>query len=230
MELSELEIGTKLELELFDDTGIRLDQTHVSEFEWFAGIQEAIIAAPLFEGNVFHIRIGAMMDVYFIKRRENDINLLKFRAVVKGREISENLHLLRIELRGKIERVQRREYFRLDCSVQVQYRIVDSLNAVHNEDIPYKKTIANNLSGGGISLKLEDMIEVGRLVECEIFTDQSRKIRFFGKVIRYEKSDMEGKFKYEAGIAYIKINNKDREAVVRYIFNEQRKLRKKGLI
>ena len=77
---------------------------------------------------------------------------------------------------------------------------------------------------------LEEKVEVGKLVECEVFTSQDKKVRFFGKVIRYERSELEGRFKYEAGIAYIKINDNDREAVVRYIFNEQRKLRKKGLI
>lgn len=230
MELSELEIGTKLEIELFNDAGNKLEHMLVSKLEWLEGVHVAVISAPIFEGNVFPVRIGTVMNVYFIIKRETDINLFKFTATVKSREMSENLHLLRVELNGEISKVQRRRYFRLDCSVQVQYRIVYSLNEIHNEGIPYKKTIANNLSGGGINLMLEDKIKVGCLLECEIFTDESRKVKFFGQVIRYVESGMEGRFKYEAGIAYIQINNNDREAVVRYIFNEQRKLRKKGLI
>ncbi len=230
MERTELVIGTKLELEIFNDAGIRLEHTLISEFEWFAGDNEAIIAAPIFEGNILPVRIGTVMNMYFTIKKENYINLFSIRAVVRGREVSENLSLLRVELQGDIRKVQRRRYYRLDCSVRVQYRLVDSMNAVHNEDIPYKSTIANNLSGGGIGLLLEEKIDVGRLIECVLFEDQARKVKFFGKVIRYEKSETEGKFKYEAGIAYIKINDNDREAVVRYIFNEQRKLRKKGLI
>lgn len=230
MDLSDLEIGTKLKLELFDEAGKRIEPALVSEFEWSVGIHEAIIAAPIFEGNIFPIQTGTVLNVYFLNKWENVINLYKFSAMIKGRELTENIHLLRVELIGEIVKVQRREYYRLDCLVQVQYRLVSSLQAEQNQDIPFKKTFANNLSGGGICLMLEEKIEVGRMVECEIFKDHDKKVRFFGKVIRYEKNDMEVKYKYEAGIAYIKIHDNDRETVVRYIFDEQRKLRKKGLI
>ncbi len=230
MNISELEIGTKLELELFNEAGDRIEQVLVSEFEWHTGSHEVIIAAPIFEGSVVPLHLERVINVYFIKRKEDDIHLYKFKAVVKSREMSENLHLLRVEMLGELEKVQRRSYYRLNCSVQLQYRIVDSMNEVYNDNIPFKKSFSNNISGGGISIMLEEKVEVGKLVECELYTSQDKKVRLFGKVIRYERSETEGRFKYAAGIAYIKINDNDREAVVRYIFNEQRKLRKKGLI
>ena len=230
MKLSEIEIGTKLEMELFNDDGTRFETILASEMEWSVDAYEAIIAAPIFEGNVFPIQIGTMMYLFFLNSNEAAKNYYKFSAVVKGRELAENLHLLRVELQSEIEKVQRRKYFRLDCSVQVKYRQVYSFLAADNADIPYKKMIANNISGGGISLMMEDMIDADSFVECEIFTDQNRKVRFFGQVVRCEKSDRKGKFKYEAAIVFININENDREVIVQYIFSEQRRLRKKGLI
>lgn len=230
MKLSELEIGTRLEMELFNDDGTRFEPTLVSEMEWSVGTDGAVIAAPIFEGKVFPVQIGTVMNVYFLNNKEAAKNLYKFKAVAKSREMTGNLHLLGVELQGEIEKVQRRKYFRLDCSLQVKYRQVDSINAVHNKDIPFKKTIANNISGGGINLMLEDMIDKHSFVECEIFSDHSRKVRFFGQVIRCEKRDIKEKFKYDAAIAFIKINEIDREVIIRYIFKEQRRLRKKGLI
>lgn len=230
MKLSELEIGTKLELELFNSIGLKLEPLLVSEFEWYVEAHDAAIAAPIFEGNIYPVEIGTVLNAYFVSRKENVINLYKFSAMVKGRQISENLQLLIVELQSEIIKVQRRDYFRLDCLVQVQYKLVESFKTEYNENIPFKKTFANNLSGGGMCLMLEDKIEVGKLIECEIFNEQSRKVKFFGKVVRYEKTETKGKYKYEAGIAYIRINNIDRETVVRYIFEEQRKLRKRGLI
>lgn len=230
MNVSELEIGTKLELEVFREDGTKAEPLLVSEFEWFAGSSEAVIATPIFEGSVIPLHSGTLLNVYFIKRRENDIQLYKFESRVVGRETSDNLHLLRIEISGGIEKVQRRNYYRLNCSLQAQYRIVDYLNDMYNENIPFKKTITNNISGGGVSLMLEDRIEVGKLIECEVFTGQEKKVRFFGKVIRYDRTELDGRFRYEAGVAYIRIQDNDREAVVRFIFDEQRKLRKKGLI
>ena len=146
------------------------------------------------------------------------------------RGISNNLPLLKIEVPEELEKVQRRQYFRLECSLPVKFRVVETMNEQHNESIQFSKTIAGNLSGGGICLLLEEKLELGKLIECEITTDEQDTIRFFGKIVRHEQNDEESKFKYQAGITYIRINNKDREAVIKYIFNEQRKLRKKGLI
>lgn len=230
MKISELQVGTKLELELFNSDGIRYENTLVSEFEWAEGENAAMIAAPINEGVVFPIHTGTGIYVYFIKKKENVTAVYRFKAIITGRGTSENLALLMIEAVSEIKKVQRRGYFRLDCSISVQFRQVESLNPVHSEGIPYKKALASNLSGGGICLLLEDKVEVGKLIECEIPAGEDKLIRFYGKIIRYDRNEPEGRFKYEAGIAYIKINENDREAVVKFIFDEQRKLRKKGLI
>lgn len=230
MDITELKIGTKLELEIFNDDGIRLDYTMVSEFEWLTGENTAIIAAPIHEGAIFPVHMGTVINIYFNNKKDNDINLFRFKASVSGRETNENLALLKIDIESGIEKVQRRKYYRLDCSVPVRYRVVNSFSDNRNEKIEFKKTITGNLSGGGICLLLEEKIEIGKLVECEINIDPNRMIRTFGKVVRFDNSKIEGKFKYEVGIAFVKINDNDREAVVRYIFDEQRKLRKKGLI
>jgi c-di-GMP-binding flagellar brake protein YcgR len=230
MELSELEIGIRLEMELFNDDGTRFEPALVSEMECCAGAHEAVIAAPILQGKVFPVQIGTAMNLYFLNKKDAAINLYKFSAVVKSREMSGNLLLLRVEQQSEIEKVQRRMFFRLDCSIQVQYRQVDSIKTEHNEDIAFKSTITDNISGGGLSMKLEEKIDTDSLLECEIFTSHNKKVRFFSRVIRCEKIDMEGKSKYKVAIKYVKITEKDREAIVRYIFNEQRRLRKKGLI
>ena len=230
MDLTELKIGTKLELELFNESGVRMDYTLISRFEWLLDENSAMIAAPIHEGLIYPIRTGTEMNIYLTAKLENVISLYRFKARVTGRDTVDNLALLRIEAESGFEKVQRRKYFRLECSVAVKYRIVDSFNEFKNEGIQFKKSLAINLSGGGICLLLEEKIDVGKLVECEITTYQNRVIRFFGKVIRYEKNQVESRFKFLAGIAYIKINENDREAVVKFIFNEQRILRQKGLI
>jgi c-di-GMP-binding flagellar brake protein YcgR len=53
---------------------------------------------------------------------------------------------------------------------------------------------------------------------------------FEGEVLRVLRYNFEGKFSYEAGILYKKIENIDREAIIGFIFSTQRKLRKKGMI
>lgn len=230
MNLSDVEMGTKLELELFDNNGERSKTILISEFEWLDGINAAAIAAPIFEGNIVPLPLESVMNIYFLKRKGGMIDLYRFNAVVKGRDITENIHILMIEKQGEIEKVQRRNYFRMECYIEVRYRVFDNNNTENNKDKPFKKTMANNLSGGGICLMLDEKIEVGSLLECEMFSEQYKKFQFFGKVVRYDQIEREGKYKYEAGVAYLEINEYDRETVVKYIFDEQRKLLRKGLI
>lgn len=230
MEISEIQMGTKLELEAYDEKGNKLEFILVSEYEWHIGNKTIMIAAPIYEGIVYPLRLGAEINVYFIKRTGYEYELFLFKAIVSGREINENIPLLKIDAVSEVEKVQRRQYYRMGCSLPVRFRIVDSDNNTDREDVKFRNTIAVNLSGGGICLLLEEIIDIGRRIECELFNEDNFKIKFLGKVTRYEESMLESKYKYKAGIIYININNSDREAVVKFIFNEQRKLRKKGLI
>ena len=230
MKLRDLLIGTKLELEPLNADGTERENTLVSEFEGVEGENDIMIAAPIYEGVLFPIHAGTHMNVYFINKNAGDNTLYRFKAIVTGRGRSENVALLKIEAVSEIEKVQRRSYYRLECSLPVMFRQVESFNPAHSEGVPFKKTLASNLSGGGIRLLLEEKLEAGKIVECEIRVGEEKLIRFFGRVMRHEVREDEGRFKYEAGIAYIKISKNDREAVVKYIFDEQRKLRKKGLI
>jgi len=227
MELFKPETGTKLELELLDNAGDRIEPILISEFESFENNNEAIIAAPIREGNIYPIHVGTHMNVYYLKSKGKDISLFKFRAVVRGREKHDNLHFLRIALTDEIVKVQRRRYFRFECSLTVEYRVVESENDKNNSS-PFLNTLTYNLSGGGIGLLLEDRIEEGSFVECRI--NIGKEITFIGRVVRCVTNEIETKFKYKAGIAFVKIENNDREAIVRYIFKQQRKLLKKGLI
>jgi Predicted glycosyltransferase len=229
MEIAQLKIGTKLELELNSESEKKLDYTLTSGFEGMEDSNIILIAAPIRESVVYPIHIGTVLNIYFVLKAEHDYELYMFQSMVSARDTRDNIALLKIEQISEITRVQRRAYFRLGCSMPVKFRLVENMNEMVNKNIQYRNTIASNLSGGGMCLLLEENIEVGKMVECEIYTEE-KVIHFFGKVVRHDKSPYEGKYKYEAGIVYIRINNNDRESVVKFIFNEQRKLRKKGLI
>ncbi len=229
MELRDLETGTRLELEPVGREDDNNSTIYVSRLEWLEGENTAVIDAPINKGNVIPLEPDSLFDVYFLSRKRKMINLFKFRAVVKGRLIIDNLHVLVIVKNSDIVRVQRRSYFRLDCFMEVRYRLLGAFNSRNNDDIPFRTTMANDLSGGGIRLLLDEKLDPGTLVECELFGEQTRAVKFRGVVVRYDDTDNGGQYKYTAGIAYIDIEDADREAVIRYIFREQRRLLSKGL-
>ncbi|WP_010249134.1 flagellar brake protein [Acetivibrio cellulolyticus] len=223
MKYSDLNLGLKLELQLLGYDGRRIDKPFVSEFEWAVGNDTVFIAAPIHEGRLYPVQIGTRVIISFIK--EN--NLFEFEAIVIDRESKHNLALLKIQAIGQIEKVQRREFFRFDCCVPVNYREVQLPKQEFKEDIQFIKTVTRDISGGGLCMRLKEPVEQDKLIECELFI--TSKINFFGRVVRLTKYDtIQGIYRYEIGVVFEKIDAIVREKVVGYIFQEQRRLLKKG--
>jgi c-di-GMP-binding flagellar brake protein YcgR len=230
MELSELETGMKLELELPGEADKMLGPMLVSEFESCGDNNEAMIAAPIYKGTIYPVHSGTYLNVYFLKKRRKEYDLYKFDAVVKGREKRDGLHYVRIEQTGMITKLQRRRYYRLECWLEVKYRATGSADFLKDSDASFADTIVDNLSGGGLSLLLEERMEPESFIECRIFADIGMELGFIGQIVRCERNDIESKYRYKAGVTFVKISDKDRETIVRYIFSQQRKLLKKGLV
>jgi c-di-GMP-binding flagellar brake protein YcgR len=228
MELSDIEIGTKLEIEV--NTADDERPVYASQFEWYEKDDTAAIAAPIYEGKIVPVETGTLIDIYFIRRTGKLTALNKFEAIVRGRSIEDNLHILLIEKLGEIVRIQRRSYFRLDVLLEVRYRVVPFFGGEYDADTPYARTLATDLSGGGISLILRDKLEKGSFIEGEIFNGQNEKISFRGKTARCERMLRDSRYKYIAGIQFVDISDSSRENIIRYIFSEQRKLINKGMI
>lgn len=223
MELSKLKMGTRLDLVVRDEIKTEQRPLLVSEFEWADGIDTAYIAAPIVEGIIYPVKIGAYIEAYFIEKLE----LYRFKAEVVQRGVKDNISLLKVKIRGEFERIQRRQYYRFECSIAVKFREYEKTD---EEGKTYQKGLTKDLSGGGLGLLSEEKIEAGKQLEFELKLDENTTIGFTGKVVRSILSDLNEKYRYEHGICFKKIENKDREAVIRFIFNEQRKLRQKGLI
>ncbi len=229
MKISELQTGTKLELDLLELDEQDRFRKAVSKLQGIDG-NNLLIDAPMHGSVLYPVHIGAALNVFFSRKTDKQIDVLRFKARVTGRESSGNLALLRIEAESDIQMVQRRQFFRLDCSLPMKYRSVVTMNPEYNKEIKFIHTISRNLSGGGLCICVGDRVNIGETLECEVELCTGCSIRFYGTVVRGEENELGSKYKYLAGVAFKKIENRDREIVVKYIFEQQRKLRKKGLI
>jgi c-di-GMP-binding flagellar brake protein YcgR len=225
MDISGIKAGTKLELDIMDN-GQREGPVLVSQFEACTEDRKAIIAAPIIEGNFYNLPDGTNMLVYFKVNGKGGVDLYTFEAVVTGREINGNLHLLKIEQTSDIKRIQRRFFYRLQCRLNLKYRKVS--NSKNEED--FVKAMTCDISGGGAKILINEELEVGEIIECELFIEDDKSIGFISRIVRCEKNIGESHYKFTAGLEYTKIKDNDREMLVQYIFDEQRKLLKKGLI
>lgn len=225
MRFDELNVGLKLELKLYSEDNTKRGTVYVSEFEWAENNSIVFVAAPIYEGRLYPVSIGTMLEIAFIIGN----NLYEFRAKVLDRGVKHNISLLKLEAMTEISKIQRREFFRFDCAIPVSYRIVNSLKSGDADDKTFVKTYTRDISGGGLCIRLREKIDYEKLVECELALNDFNKLTFIGKVVRVTKYDtVQGTYKYEIGVLFEKIEERDREKVISYIFQEQRRLIKKG--
>jgi c-di-GMP-binding flagellar brake protein YcgR len=170
-----------------------------------------LVDTPVYRGHLVPIRVDSIVQViYFTKQ-----GLFIFYAKVLNR-FSGSIPLLELMPISGVERLQRRKYFRLEKLIPFTYKIV-------GEDEEYRGMI-QDISGGGLRCQVDKKLEIGTQIECSFTLDEEVKV--IGKVVRYEESLEKG---YEIGVCYVDIEEKMREKIIRYIFEEQRKIRQKGI-
>jgi len=226
MKITEVKIGTKLELEVFDDYNEKINPSFPSQLECPVDEKTAVVAAPIFEGVIYPVHKGWFMNVYFIVKDD----LYKFRARITGRGTRDNLAFIKIELLSEIAKIQRRQFFRFECTIPVEYRVVESMNDNESEKSAMKTSVTRDISGGGVCIKLEEGITLNKMVEGNLILNEIKKVHFFGWVVRSSKRTEDIKYGFEIGVLFKKIENSDKEAIISFIFEQQRRLRKKGLI
>jgi c-di-GMP-binding flagellar brake protein YcgR len=231
LKIDELTIGIKLELEIYDEMGECTGPQLVSELEWAEDAENACIAAPILEGIIYPVRVGYEIAVYFLYKFDAyNYDLYSFRAKVTGRGQKDNLALLNIHLESGIERIRRRQFFRFDCTVPVEYRVKSIIQGRNDGNVPFIKASSRDMSGGGVCILAGEQPQNETLLECRLNLGDDKWIEFLGKAVRIERLVMEQEVKYSIGVLFHIIEDKDREAIIHYIFKEQRKLRQKGLI
>ena len=72
----------------------------------------------------------------------------------------------------------------------------------------------------------EDKPTMGMNIEGKLESDD--EIRFQGKVVRALPTEPDTEYRYEAGVAFTDIPNRDRERLIHLIYERQRNLLSKG--
>ena len=228
MLIEEIKTGTKLKLEVYDENNQKVDQAFVSQFDYAEGNEYVILNAPLHGGAVYPIHVESFMQVLF---SEED-RLYCFSAKVTERFIIKGVHFIKAKVLGETKIIQRRGDYRLKCNLPIEFRKIrlDGLEfKIVNEQFITTKVI--NISGGGVCVLLNEEIEVDNHLECVLNLESNCNVRFIGKIVRIEKNEQNNEnYIYRAGLAYDIIDSKYKEVIIKFIFKQQRKLRRKGII
>ncbi len=114
-----------------------------------------------------------------------------------------------------------RQYLRLDATVWVRYRTIPNLGSAGSRENSRRAfAMTANISGGGLLLKTDNELLVGTLLELEIdMPTVDEPILALGRVVHRRGGH---------GIEFVLIDGRDRDAIVRYIFNVVRRSHSSG--
>ena len=171
------------------------------------------IAVPIVEGALVPIHTGVVVKILFFKKE----GIFYFYANVIERSKDTKIPYLVVQKISELEKLQRRNYYRLEVSLPVKFKQLDD-----NEEY---EGIIKDISGGGVKLHTFSQLPVEQCIEICLCLENSH-MKVIGKVVRAEK--LESKL-YEYGIYFVEINEKDRDKIIRFIFNMEKKYKRKGV-
>lgn len=181
-----------------------------------------VIAGPIKKSNLILIHTGDLIDIYITSK---NIGIYSFTAKVLSREYSP-VYTIMIERISEVKRTQKRKYFRLPLEIEVEkeHGVVKNYKFKSHKE----KCKAKDLSGGGMKIFCNHRPNINDEVFCN-FKINDLPIKTKAIVRRVEKLDAFN-YKYAIGVSFEDIDESDKDEIIKYLFEQQRILRNKGLI
>ena len=166
-----------------------------------------------------------------------DQGLYQCIAKVVDRYRDNNVYVLALDLTSNLRKYQRREYYRFSCALEMDSREllkeeIENINesgTVLQPELPLKRSVVVDISGGGLRFVSNHEYVQGSLILCNyglLIDGNQKEYSLIGKVLSV--AELENKpGMYEHRVQYVNMDVDEREEIIRYIFNEERKNRHK---
>ena len=172
------------------------------------------ISMPIEEGKYVLLHLGVRFEFVFYAEK----NLYRAIGQVKERFKSNNIYMLKVELKTQLAKFQRREYYRFPCVMDMKYyRIAEN----ESKERDTEKLLEHRFVS-------EEKFEANQfvLMELELISDNmDKQYHIKGRIVGWKKLEYREP-RYETRIEFIMEDNKVREDIIRYIFEEERKKRR----
>lgn len=192
------------------------------------------IMMPIEKGKLILLPVDGQFDLCFYTEK----GLYQCYTRVLDRYKSNNIYIVVMELTSSLRKRQRREYYRLGCSLNVMFRALNEEEIALVEQnhfrptlgLELKKGAVADISGGGLRFIANSTYDVGTLIYCYYTLSvkgEEKEYHLAGRVLRSEELEDRPGF-YENRIQYINIDVDEREEIIKYIFEEERRQRHKA--
>jgi len=215
------DIGQKIHIERLDAPFAISGEQLVSQVVDKIDNSILIIATPILHNQNVSISIGETLQITYVKQ---NVGVFGFKAKVIGKKRISELSYLKIERLGDVFKEQRRNFFRLEIALPIKIKTMDPKYGEQLEIDGFTKDI----SGGGLRFITTKPLKLNSRVEITIYLEEESVV-VQGRIVRCLFS-IELRNKYDIGIMFENIDEKTRTKLIAFIFENQRKMREKGLI
>ncbi|MHB8126792.1 MAG: flagellar brake protein [Desulfitobacteriaceae bacterium] len=174
------------------------------------------VAAPYYQGEVISFRVGTVLEVSYY----DEVSSYCFDTTIKQR-IAVPIPTFVLDFPDEIRKIQRRNFVRIPAFYPVTYRMVTKEGLSDPKDGNML-----DISGGGMRFKTLEKLENNSLLYAQLKLpggELSTPVR----VRRIQK--IEDTKAYSISTEFYEISERDRDRVIRCVFELQRTMRKKGL-
>ncbi len=211
------------------------------------------LSMPFEGGRVILLGVGETYLVWFY----TDSGIYQCKAEVVDRLKEGNIYILVCKVLTQIEKNQRREYYRMDCVMEMKYRLIEPEeqrleNRLRNDQYESEQERLQDeveladirallatgtvidISGGGIRFNSDSHLKKDAYILIKVqlqVQDEDAELELKGIVMSSEEI-MNRRGMYDNRIQFVKIGEAQRETIIKYIFQQERKKisREKGTV
>lgn len=211
-----------------DEEGVKQYKTRVYDL---ISEEELQLNMPFENGRLILLNVGKEYELCFF----TDSGLYQCSAMVTERFKSNNVFIVSLELTSPLRRFQRREYFRLNCILDMKCRALGekadenmSKVEIFDADFTMEDGTIVDISGGGVRFLSSHRHEQDTSILFSFnlaIGGKDVQFKVIGRIIASTQAGNGGK--YENRVQFTDIPAEDRESIIKYIFEEERKIRRK---
>lgn len=233
-----IEPGNKIEIQMVEqqmNQSAEPPKTYISQIQDILSENQMEIVMPMEQTKLILLPVDREYNLVIYAGS----SLFQCFARVIDRYKSQNIYILLVELTSNLRKFQRREYYRFSCALEMNSRKLEEeeIKAIEERDphsnlipgLPLKRSVIVDISGGGLRFLSSHPYEPGSMIyiSYNLFAGGSTKeYELVGKVLSSQKLE-DRKDSYEHRVQYVDIDAEVREEIIKYIFEEERKHRKK---
>lgn len=192
------------------------------------------VLMPMEKTKLLLLEVDTEFQAFFYARK----GIYTCSARVSERYREEQFVVAVLELTSELKKQQRREYYRYSCVIGMNTRQLTDEEAVQYEttknsdlfETPEDKSVIVDISGGGIRFVTPKDYEKGKLVYCRFLLRDGDRQKTYSCVVKVLNSQPVGNHtknvEYRGEFRYL--DDRERESIIHFIFEEERRMRRKG--